>query len=733
MIKHIFFSIHPLFHAGIQAAGINAITNMHVRFEHILTLILLFVFFQTTYSCFASDSGITVSTNNTMICFSPDNLTNSICERILYPIDYSIDFNLTSVPSWLECCPPITYTGVYQEIKVYVKPFFRWNQDAADTMLKTCLAHKENGQVGHYDVPGESGPPNDLYEFIKCEWDPASNSIYPASETNKFAFLGNSIPPDIGYKTYTLFKSVSSNNVQDIDYYLLWPRSRNYDIWIHNKSNFHNSLKLSIIQNNEEKITKIIDKSNKFILALSCTNLNENLESYVKVEHPIGSVVTNKQYSLYCRGYYEVKEGKEWENSKVSACLSNGCQQVIYSFKPLNKKIVFEVSSDTEDSTLWNSLNISFYDNSYQQYIINDNNVFSGTIPDHLAIGTATNGYFKRFTIDNLQVSNTYYCVVKSNINLDSVPIHVYARISRVKPVFLIHGIDSSPKSEKDPATAFGDLKDSNPYYDIRPFKAYDFVWDSAEKGGILKDYVGFEGQKLGEFISDNRNIYDLKGTIVAHSMGCLLTYYQCKENNVHFRQNIDNIVLAAPPFFGSALANTSDLLDPISPIIKKTSDKNLEILQRGTSYNWERHKHPFAFNNKNISVLIGTDKHETIYDIAVYTVDSLGKLTGWKAITDAQVVLDAGTDVLFDFIESTMELTVGTISRASFMMNPVKTSEVYYLNRSDGVVGTYSAYFSKDIDAEEIEKTHSYVQKFNSNNDIFVNKVKNRINNIEK
>lgn len=96
-------------------------------------------------------------------------------------------------------------------------------------------------------------------------------------------------------------------------------------------------------------------------------------------------------------------------------------------------------------------------------------------------------------------------------------------------------------------------------------------------------------------------------------------------------------------------------------------------------------------------------------------------------------MVLDAGTDVLFDFIESTMELTVGTISRASFMMNPVKTSEVYYLNRSDGVVGTYSAYFSKDIDAEEIEKTHSYVQKFNSNNDIFVNKVKNRINNIEK
>ena len=695
-------------------------------------LISLIACLQATQICFAEIKNPATETNYTVMCFSPDRLTNIVNETIFYPEDYHINVNFDPIPSWLNRSYYTTSNGTILVNIFYVNPRFIDSFDLQGEMTKTCLAERnDQGEPGSYDVPGESGPPADLYEFITCEWDPASNADYPASDTNKYVYLKNKIPPNHSNVEYTLFQSIWSNNVPDVDCYLLHPRSRNYNVYFYNRSPIRNSIKLSIVQNGVAKKSKFVDSSGSFVLALSCTNLNENLESYVKVEHPEGVIITNKQYSLYADSYYEIKEGKEWENSKVSAFFSNGCQQVIYKFKPLNQKIVFEVSSDTEDQSLQNSLSVSFYDNNYQQHIINNNDIFKAPIHGHLALSAFDCGFFERYTLNNLQISNTYYCVVKSNINLDNISMHIYARISRIKPVFLIHGIDSSPKFPNDPGTAFDYLKDSNPYYDIGPFKAYDFVWDSAEKGGILKDYVGFEGQKLGKFISDNRKIYDLKGTIVAHSMGCLLTYYQCKENNVHFRQNIDNIVLAAPPFFGSALANTSDLLDPISPIIKKTSDKNLEILQRGTSYNWERRKHPFAFNSKNISVLIGTDKHATIYDVATSTVDSLGKLTNWKAIADVQVVFDAGTDVLFDFIESAMEFTVDTVSRTSFMINPVKTSEVYYLNRSDGVVGTYSAYFNKDVDAEEISKTHSKVQKFNSDNDIFVNKVKNRINNI--
>ena len=667
-----------------------------------------------------------VMTNSTIMCFSPNKLTNSINEKIFFPESYEIEVDLHDVPDWLNYVSKTT--NDYKTINIFVKPYYRNFADLKAQMLKTCLAKRENGEVGKYDVPGESGPPADLYEFINCEWDPGSDSTYTVGEINKFAYLENKIPPDSGNKTYTLFQTVSTNNVPDVDYYLLYPRSRNYNIWVKNQSNLNNSLKVSIIQSNEVKKTKIVDKSSDFVLSLSCSNLNEKIESYVKVEHPDGTLITNKQYSLYAKSYYEVKEGKEWDKSKVSANFSNGCQQVIYTFKPLNKNTVFEVSSDVEDSTLWNNLDICFFDKNYQQHYINNNNIFNGRIKNHFSIETNTNGFFKRFNFTNLQVSNTYYCVVKSNSNFDAFSMRINARVSRIKPVFLVHGIDSSPKSQNDPGTAFDELRESYPYFDIRPFKSYDFIWDSAASGSILDNYVG---NVFGSFISDNRKFNDLKGTIVAHSMGCLLTYYQCKEKNTHFKQNIDNIVLAAPPFFGSATANAACILNPISPIIKKTSSKNLELLSRGTAFNWDRHKYPFVFNHKNISVLIGTDKHATIYDVAVSTFDSASKLTDWNALTDMQVVFDATTDFFFDFFESALEVTVDSMSRISFMVNPIKTSEIYYLNRSDGVVGTYSAHFNDNIDAEEINQTHSYVQKFNSNNNIFVNKVKSRINNL--
>ena len=685
----------------------------------------------------AENPPTSVVTNNTVMCFSPNKLTNRIIERVSYPVDYNINVNLQDVPNWLDCY--FSTTNDYKTFILYVRPYYRNSVDLKAQMLKTCLANRENGEVGQYDVPGESGPPADLYEYINCEWDPGSDSAYPLSETNKFPFLENKIPPEDRNKTYTLFQTVSTNNAPDVDYYLLYPRSKQYEVWVRNESNLDNSIKVSIVQSNEVKKTKIVDKNSSFVLSLSCTNLNEKIDSFVKVEHVDGTI-TNKQYSLFATNCQYIKEGKKWDESKEGACLSNECKQIVYTFKSLNKEIVFEISSDTDDDSLWNDLNINFYNNNYQEYTVDNKNVFQGTIEENSIISytNTNNGCFKRFTLNNLTISNDYYCVVSIVDNSSFLPLYIYARISRIKPVFLVHGIDSSPKWEKDPRTSFGDLIKSDQYYDIRPYNCYDYSWDSGEREGILKLYVGDSSGTFGEFINSKRKSNDLKGTVVAHSMGCLLTYYQCKKDNAHFKNNIDNIVFAAPPFFGSATASGVRNLGVIATSIKKTSDINLEILSRGSNYNWERYSNPFLFDDTNITVLVGTKKHDELplINIPILTFDSIAKLNNLRAITDINVVWDSFTDIGTDLIESTLDNIWSGFFISTYSLNPIKTSEVYCDNRSDGVVGTYSAWLNKQKVYEkakvlEIEEMHSDVQKFKKGNELFVKEVKNRINNL--
>ncbi len=84
--------------------------------------------------------------------------------------------------------------------------------------------------------------------------------------------------------------------------------------------------------------------------------------------------------------------------------------------------------------------------------------------------------------------------------------------------------------------------------------------------------YVGKRDGTLGKFIIDRRTHNDLKATIVAHSMGCLLTYYQCNNSEIPFRQIVDNIVLTAPPFFGSSAANSANfpIVNWLTPFLKE-------------------------------------------------------------------------------------------------------------------------------------------------------------------
>ena len=41
-----------------------------------------------------------VMTNSTIMCFSPNKLTNSINEKIFFPESYEIEVDLRDVPDW---------------------------------------------------------------------------------------------------------------------------------------------------------------------------------------------------------------------------------------------------------------------------------------------------------------------------------------------------------------------------------------------------------------------------------------------------------------------------------------------------------------------------------------------------------------------------------------------------------------------------------------------------------
>ena len=331
-----------------------------------------------------------------------------------------------------------------------------------------------------------------------------------------------------------------------------------------------------------------------------------------------------------------------------------------------------------------------------------------------------------------MQISNTYYCVVSSQNQQLIVGSSIKIRLSRFKPVILVHGIDAGPKFEDDNSTFFGTLKDSNQYFNFRPYRCHDFIWDSNEKRGILREYIGYGNGHLGHFFKENVKSKDLKATVVAHSMGCLVTYYQCREDLNEFKKYVNNIMLAAPPFFGSFAANEA-LSWPVLNKIKRTSTPNFELLSRGSQSVWERHDHPFSFKPAKITVAMGTNKYIRGRDAFEATVDSLDKISFLELFYMPEKSYDALIDVLCDGIEGLGELGAGHFRRK---YDIATKSELYSKNISDSAVGTYSANLKghgiyKDVNTYYDNKLHSETQLFNDKNLKFVNAVREKINDI--
>ena len=664
--------------------------------------------------------------------FSPDKTNITVVVRMFYPTDFEVEVNMVSKPSWLQVgVKHIGYTNEYC-FSIDVNNISKIDQESTFN-LNQLAKRGEDGKVGEFTEGANSVTmPKDRYETITCQWDPGADANYSVSDTNKYASISASLPEQNSGEYYTLFGS-NTNMVADIDYYLLRPASSGYDIWIRTRASA-TSIKLSIVQDSEVKATVNVINSSFFYKALTCTNLSANADAFVVIESQSTNFMANIDYKIAYYDRQAIFEQENWDDSSADASLATRNFQV-YTFLALSDKMAVEFYANKNEAKDWDKIKRDILNDSFHSITQYCAGSISGETGKKSFPENDQKGKFERYVFDDLQISNTYYCVVSSKNQQLIEDGTIKLRISRFKPVFLVHGIDAGPKFSDDNSTFFGSLKDSNQYYNFRPYACYDFIWDSAKEKGILKEYVGYGAGNLGHYFKENIKSTDLKATVVAHSMGCVLTYYQCQNNPSEFKKYVNNIMFAAPPFFGSYAASEA-LKMHILYKLKRTSKPNFELLSRGSQSVWERHNNPLSFNDDKITVAIGTNKYIKGEDAWEATVDSLDKISPWDIFMLHQLkTQDALTDVFYDLLEGIGELSFGAFSRSP-KLDFAKKSELYYKNISDSAVGTYSANlkgqntYSK-VTTYYVNKLHSETQRFEENNSEFVNAVRVKINDI--
>lgn len=187
--------------------------------------------------------------------------------------------------------------------------------------------------------------------------------------------------------------------------------------------------------------------------------------------------------------------------------------------------------------------------------------------------------YYKKDWIRN----HKYYIKVcgDENDNDYYLTTHNYQfTIKNVKPIVLVHGIDSNPKNSSDKETAFKDIKNDLPRVDeLTPVVVFDFPWNDSE--GEYTSYCQDGSQSLSHFINQKCQHLGSKPIIVSHSIGGILTLRQMiNDNNVI--DQIDKCVFFGIPFCGSDKASWW-----ISKKWSDTSAYNLRCLERGTKHIW--------------------------------------------------------------------------------------------------------------------------------------------------
>ena len=635
-----------------------------------------------------------------------------------YPPSYNVDVTINEPDcDWLEW-EQIT-SGDPDEL--YIEYIFSVKQDflnAPDLRVEfqtTEVARKDNnGNYGYFDPYQNtevSEPPRNRRTIWIFQWDPCPSNN---DDDSMIPQITPSLPEN-GTAQYTLFgeidgNAMNTNGVEEIDYFRFMPSESSVQIFMAFPSGYRNTqVVVSVGQFgtvNYEVLNAVTNmpSNSSFEQILEFDNLIPNATAYVRISFLNYTNSQNINYKLAVFNCKRIFETTDWEVG-ADVYVSNDSGPVYISFRNLNETMSFQTSLNV---TLDSSYSIYFYNDQFER-------VFNDIYPQFSMVDE-NNFNHKRYPLTNLDGGKLSFVKFIIDSSFDET---IKLKLSRLKPVILVHGIDASPRYEGD-GTSFGDLIDNNQYYDIRPYVAYDFPWSSMKS--IKKRYVGngFGGGTLGAFISNKRQGNDLKATTVAHSAGCLMTYYLCQEHNTQFKDNVDNILFAAPPMLGSSLASQGDYTKYFSVPFKRTSKENFDLIARGTKANWDRGKTDFKFMTENTTVIAGTRKNIYPNEVMISSINSIAKYKNLKLLinTDSRwrLHLDVWYDVFVDTIEGILETGLGL--EAYWPSIIWHSHELHKHNISDSAVGIYSACLTNNhhfrgIETKIVHQIHSDIKIF--------------------
>ena len=500
-----------------------------------------------------------------------------------------------------------------------------------------------DGNYGDYD-PDENTydeePPTDLRTTWIFQWDPCPSAN---TDSEKIPQLTLEFPED-GADQYTLFGNKDDEAVceqEEIDYFRFMPTEASGQICMAFPSGYRSeNIVVNIGQFNEgqfevKKAVTITPSHSGFKPLLEFENLTLNVTAYIKISFLNYANTRNLDYKLAVFSCKKISETANWEEDGDIVNCTSDSTPVFVAFTNIKDIIAFQVSTE-------NIYSLSFYNDRFER--------ISNNLSPKLNMKGAD-----RYCLTQLENNKYTFVKLTANTYLDNT---YKLKLSRLKPVILVHGIDASPWYEGD-GTSFGDLIKNEQYYDIRPYVAHDFPWRSTLS--IKRKYVGngTRNGTLGAYIASKRDNDDLKAAIVAHSAGCLMTYYFCQEHNNKFKESVDSILFCAPPMLGSALADRN-YTKPLSLVFKRTSGENFDLIARGTKANWMRGTTQFKFPASKATVIYGTRRNITIPEATITSIDSLWKYKNYKLLLDPRLHFDAWYDLFVDSIESGGEYEIG-------------------------------------------------------------------------